>query len=88
MKISNLFCCIKIPLFFYTLNFSFNNLKNFLRKMNSRNDINQDTNDNSINIELQTNTHKSKGDDNDDILITAETYDRLRDRTVNIKNKK
>ncbi len=52
-------------------------------------------NEETINVELKTHSEnekiKSKEDNddvNDDILITAEAYDRLRDRTVNIKNKK
>jgi len=49
---------------------------------------NIDYNDESINVELKTHTDKSTKEDNDDILITAETYDRFRERSVNIKNKK
>ncbi len=52
-------------------------------------------NEETINVELKTHsenekiTNKEDNDNvNDDILITAEAYDRLRDRTVNIKNKK
>jgi len=45
-------------------------------------------NDDSINVELKTHSEKNNKDENNDILITSETYDRLRDRSVNIKNKK
>ena len=47
-----------------------------------------DENEDTINVELKTHCEQSNKDDNDDILITAETYDRLRERSVNIKNKK
>lgn len=45
-------------------------------------------NEDMINVELKTHSEKTNKEDNDDILITAETYDRLRERSVNIKNKK
>jgi len=45
-------------------------------------------NDESIEIELKTHSEKTTNEDHDDILITAETYDRFRDRSFNIKNKK
>lgn len=45
-------------------------------------------NEDSINVELHTHSEKNNKEENDDILITAETYDRLRERHVNIKNKK
>ena len=47
-----------------------------------------DFSENSINVELKTQTENTTRDDVDDILITSETYDRLRERNVNIKNKK
>lgn len=47
-----------------------------------------DSSENSINVELKTHTENTTRDDVDDILITSETFDRLRERNVNIKNKK
>lgn len=47
-----------------------------------------DKDDDLINVEMETKSEKIHKEENDDILITAETYDRLRERTVNIKNKK